>query len=1161
MFKIRICLALLLAAAAVTGFTDEQVSKKVLLISSGDHTQSTRFMVPFMRLMRESAFNCEFTSLELFSRNGTLLLSHDNRSWFESVMAKVKGGEFDGVIIIGDPAYQAFNPFLGDIPERTPVIFSGRVLFERLMPDGANVTGHSLRLAPEATAELALRLFPERKDLILITESSERGRRIEQRLRNFIRNNSGLTLTVLRGEEVSSDEAIEAIRTLCRHGVLIHHQWVDRKTGRADADHEFINQVGIRCPIPIFKLTEPDILQHGVVGGVAAGVLHSSGSDAARRLIRIFEGTPVAEIPPTVLPVQTVIHSEMIDFFAVAETLLPENALLLGRKTSLWLDYQQEILTGGIIVFSLLLSAFIFGLMFVLSRRSAYRNAEVVRTLPVRYFVVDGHDNILHYAACGDDLPRCLRTVADLPHAEASRLMSEKVAEVLKTGKNSSVEFEVAGRLRSAVISKLPTHLFHRETAVWISQDITELSDARKAAETNRSLLENLLAHLPVGIAARETVGDRKYVLCNEAFGKIIGRMAAEIENHTEAELNFAGFNPEVRNRQDNLVLESGRTLQFMEELFAVDGSHQVFQVTKFPLRLRDGEMLMVDTFTDITELEEAKRQTENANKLWDTVINAVPFFFYAKDADNDFRYSMANRKLAEFYNLAIDQLLGKNDRELKSDAVFPEENVRSDEAIMLLPNGKESTVELLDGSSRRRHVRIHKMPFTTIDGRRMLLGVGIDVSLLHNLLESERISNELLSYATLETDFEKTLGQIARTLLRQLNCDRMMIGCRDHAGPLRLYRSWRHGGPSPVEGDELEAHQALWNCHLDEFEADHLVTVSGEEEPNIDSKSLIMAPVRINQQLWGVVFVGYTGHRRVFSDVDERIMRSTANIIALSLIRKLQLDEIERSNREKQLILNNIGIPIWLYDAAGRMIRVNTAACTIIGMSESEILQMPCRRIFCADSTLDDQDCPVCRALASGKHEQITRRFNGREYIINAEPILDDDGKAINVVKSAIDVTDLNELMSNEQLLNTCMAAVLATDNPELSIKLVLEAFCLHLDADRCFILECNPESGRVSLFGEYQADESLPQIEIGSFRFKPDEPWMRKLQDREPLVVADLLSEEGSRMCGSWVIVAKQYGIRSIYSSGIFVNGKLWGKFGVVYQRNQRNFSEREL
>ena len=55
-------------------------------------------------------------------------------------------------------------------------------------------------------------------------------------------------------------------------------------------------------------------------------------------------------------------------------------------------------------------------------------------------------------------------------------------------------------------------------------------------------------------------------------------------------------------------------------------------------------------------------------------------------------------------------------------------------------------------------------MPFTTIDGKQMLLGVGIDVSLLHNLLESERISNELLSYATLETDFEKTLEQIART-------------------------------------------------------------------------------------------------------------------------------------------------------------------------------------------------------------------------------------------------------------------------------------------------------------------------------------------------------------------------------------------------------------
>ncbi len=335
-------LILLLLAANITGMAEERAVKKVLLISSGDRAQLTRFTVPFMKLLHQSAYDCEFTTLELLSRNGSLLLSHENQDRFAKILKEIKDGEFDGVIIIGDAAYRTFNEYLPEVPEKIPVILAGRVLFERVAPTASNITGHSLRLAPEATAELAQQLFPERKDLILVTDGSEGGRRVEQQMRDFIRSGSGLTLTVLRSEEVGSDEAIEAIRVLRRHGVVIYHQWSDRKSGKSDVDQDFIHQIGIRSSVPIFKLTNPDILQHGVVGGVAGGVLHASGTDAAQRLIRVFDGTPAGTIPASVLPVQTVVHHETLDFFAVDETLLPENALLLGKKESLWLDISRK---------------------------------------------------------------------------------------------------------------------------------------------------------------------------------------------------------------------------------------------------------------------------------------------------------------------------------------------------------------------------------------------------------------------------------------------------------------------------------------------------------------------------------------------------------------------------------------------------------------------------------------------------------------------------------------------------------------------------------------------------------------------------------------------------------------------------------------------------
>ncbi len=111
----------------------------------------------------------------------------------------------------------------------------------------------------------------------------------------------------------------------------------------------------------------------------------------------------------------------------------------------------------------------------------------------------------------------------------------------------------------------------------------------------------------------------------------------------------------------------------------------------------------------------------------------------------------------------------------------------------------------------------------------------------------------------------------------------------------------------------------------------------------------------------------------------------------------------------------NRLHIPIWLYDANGQLVRVNSAVCKMTGLDEAAILATPCRELICKN-ILEEDECPVKSALGDGKSYSRNFHYKDRDYILTAEPIIDDNGKLINVVKSAVDVTEIEEAKRQQE-------------------------------------------------------------------------------------------------------------------------------------------------
>lgn len=93
----------------------------------------------------------------------------------------------------------------------------------------------------------------------------------------------------------------------------------------------------------------------------------------------------------------------------------------------------------------------------------------------------------------------------------------------------------------------------------------------------------------------------------------------------------------------------------------------------------------------------------------------------------------------------------------------------------------------------------------------------------------------------------------------------------------------------------------------------------------------------------------------------------------------------------------------------------------------------------------------PIEESLKTGRAVHREMRLPGRDYIISAEPVFDSFGHLTYIVKSAIDMTEFNELLSSRTALNTCLETLIGEPELEKALEKVLQTLCAHLGASPC--------------------------------------------------------------------------------------------------------------
>ncbi len=122
---------------------------------------------------------------------------------------------------------------------------------------------------------------------------------------------------------------------------------------------------------------------------------------------------------------------------------------------------------------------------------------------------------------------------------------------------------------------------------------------------------------------------------------------------------------------------------------------------------------------------------------------------------------------------------------------------------------------------------------------------------------------------------------------------------------------------------------------------------------------------------------------------------------------RKRAEEALQKSEAQKNAILNGITTNIAFVDSGLNIIWVNRAAAISVNKTPDEMTGRSCHE-FWADPSKPCEDCPTLKAFKTKKTEQtIIHTPDGRTWEERGEPVFDTNGDLIGVVEIASDITD----------------------------------------------------------------------------------------------------------------------------------------------------------
>lgn len=687
-FFCRICLNMESAECP----SEKKTEKKILLVVSYHmtHPWTSSIVSQLLSESKKLPWRLEYNVIVL-----NAIREQDSAVWDRTIlrqMDKIRARHYDLIVTLDHEATDRVLKLADQIPADIPMLFSGCENFDPdMLKRHPNITGLIQQYDIPGNIQLGKKLWPNAKEVVLLYDSSPGTIRYVHKLQAKLPKDPALTITWLDSRTHSLPQLL-AILEQKKNAFFILIPW----HSLSNSDYQTLEAIAIdiakHANKPFF-VSEESLIGYGAIGGrITPASVHAE--ETLTLITRVLNAGKASGIPVQTGSLQAIFDHRKLLAEKLDPEVLPPETFFLNRPPSIWETHPERILGFG--AFFLFLILLLIGWVIYLLRLHELnrKSLSVFEVLPVWTGVLDEKENILFFKP-EDGKKSDIKKLSELPGINYTEV-SAVFREIFETNIRKSFEYEFQNRKRAVSAAPLPVELFGKKAVIWISYDNTELQEIREQFEKSTALFRCVLDHLPCYLLVKDLNCENRYLLTSRMLEKGLGAEPGGLIGKRDADL----YSGEVlRNYQDddNAAREKpGETIRFIREI-QFNGEKRMILNNKTVFHFGSSDLLIC-TGIDITAQEESRHKLEEANRLWDTVINGLPFYVFAKDGTT-FRYTLANRAFArDFTGMRPEQLIGKDDYEL-----FPEKEAaqfrRMDEAS-LLRNSPNTFMERTKGGT-----------------------------------------------------------------------------------------------------------------------------------------------------------------------------------------------------------------------------------------------------------------------------------------------------------------------------------------------------------------------------------------------------------------------------------------------------------------------------
>lgn len=295
----------------------------------------------------------------------------------------------------------------------------------------------------------------------------------------------------------------------------------------------------------------------------------------------------------------------------------------------------------------------------------------IIAVLPDILFELDGDGRYLqvwtkHPEALAATEEHLLgRTVSDVLPPEEAAIACQAIREADEKGASSGHTIRIKqanGETRwfEQYLAKKPGSKPSSTTFLALSRDITDRKEAQHVGDEARTRLLTVLQTIPDRVWLKDV--DGVYLLCNHAFGLMVGKSEAEIVGKTDFDLFDADLARFFREK-DLAAVHAGRVL-INEEWVTHDNSGQriLLETRKVPIIDAEGKTTgVLGVARDITELN-TSREKIHRMAFYDSLTSLPNRALFGERLEHFLATSSPDRRRAGVMMIDLDHFKTIND-------------------------------------------------------------------------------------------------------------------------------------------------------------------------------------------------------------------------------------------------------------------------------------------------------------------------------------------------------------------------------------------------------------------------------------------------------------------------------------------------------------------